>query len=118
MSKVQNPKNGYTLVEFLFFLAALVGIGFLAVPQITELRSATKDRNRQVVLGKIEAAKNSYDSTANTQARSKFDGSNDQSRFELLAPLMGAEDPVAFVRGTGITKLKINRLGEDVEVEF
>jgi hypothetical protein len=115
---MKTLKNGYTLFEFLFFLAAIVGIGVISIPQITELRSGTKERNRQVIVSKIEAAKNSYDSTANIQARGKFDGSNDQSRFELLAPLMGAEDPVAFVRGTGITKLKINRLGEDVEIEF
>lgn len=113
-----NRKNAYTLLEFLFFAGALTAICFLTIPQITELRSGTKERNRQVVVTKIEGAKNNYDSTANEQARNKFDGSSDETKFELLGPLMGAEDPVSFVRGSGITRLKINRLGENVEVEF
>jgi hypothetical protein len=115
---MKTRKNAYTLVEFLFLLAALVGVGFLTVPEILELRSGTKERNRQVVISKLEGAKNSYDSTANDQARNKFDGSSDEARFDLLAPLMGAEDPVSFVRGSGISRLRINRLGENVEVEY
>jgi competence protein ComGC len=110
--------KAYTLIEFLFLLAAIVGIGFITIPEISELRSGTKERNRQVVVSKLEGAKNSYDSTANEQARNKFDGSSDETRFELLSPLMGAEGPVEFVRGTGISRLKINRLGENVEIEF
>jgi competence protein ComGC len=113
----KNNKSGYTLLEFLLFFGLLVGVGFLTVPQIFELRANTKDRNQQVVVSKLESAKNSYDSTANEQARNRFDGSSDEARFELLAPLMGAEDPVSFVRGSGISRLRINRLGENVEIE-
>lgn len=115
-----NIRNnqGYTILEFLFFAGALLGIGFLTLPQITEIRGGTKERNRQIVVSKLEGAKNNYDSTANEQARTKFDGSSDETRFELLAPLIGADDPIGFVRGSGISRLKINRLGENVEVEF
>lgn len=115
--KSKNNK-AYTIIEFLFFIAALVGIGFLLIPPLSDLKAGTKERNRQVIVSKLEGAKNSYDSTANEQARNKFDGSNDETRFELLAPLMGAAEVTTFVRGTGITRLKINQLGEDVQIEF
>lgn len=113
----KTTHRAYTLIELVVFLGLLAGIGALTIPQISSLNEGTKEITRQVVLSKLESAKNNFDSTANTQKRSSFDSASDESRFETLAPLMGAEDPVSFVRGSGIGRLKINKLGENVEVE-
>ena len=111
--KLKNT-NGYSILELLLFVAAIGGFIAFMVPQTIELKKDTRERLKQRVLSKLESAKNVYDTTANKDSRTKFDGSNDETRFEQLAPLMEATDPITFVKGTGIHRLKINRLGENV----
>jgi hypothetical protein len=108
--------KGYSIWELLLFLATITAFIAVMTLQIIELKGETKLRKRLKIVTKLEVAKNMYDTTANKDARTKFDGSNDEARFDQLAPLLEAKSAIAFVEGAGIGTLKVNRLGENVEI--
>ena len=66
---------------------------------------------------KVEIAKNQYDQDAKTADKKRFDLGTDDERYNRLAPTIGVSDPLDFTKGTGIKRLKINKLGFDVETE-
>jgi hypothetical protein len=109
--------KGYTIIEFLAIIAAFAGLIAYTLPQIKSLKDAERNRKQLQVVSKLEGAKNMFDESSSPATRAKFDGSSDEARYELLAGLLNQPDPFAFIGGSGISRMKINRLGEDVEVD-
>lgn len=115
---VNNPKSrGYTIIEFLLIIGGFAALIAYTLPQIKSLKEDEKERKQLQIICKLESAKNMYDDTSSPATRAKFDGSSDEARYEQLAVLLNEPDPFKFISGSGVTRLKINRLGEDVEVE-
>jgi hypothetical protein len=117
--KIRGPKGerGYTLVEYLIFLGILGGIGFFNWTQIKKGAEIHQEIASSGVIGRLEVAKNQFDSKSKPEDRAKFDRAQDSVRFEMLSPMMNNVTATLLVKGTGITEMKINRLGQDVTVE-
>ena len=109
--------EGYTILEGILFLGLLVGMIAYTLPEIRTLKDEERSRKAQQLTSRLETAKNMFDDTSSPATRAKFDGSSDEARYEQLAGLLQQPDPLAFVAGSGITRMFINRLGEDVVLE-
>jgi len=109
--------RAFGLLEVLIFIAILCGIVLYVLPNIRKLQTETKTARRDFVICQLENAKNKYDQDSKSADKKKFDTLSDEERFGRLAPILGASDPVVFVLGSGINRLKINKLGYDVEVD-
>ena len=116
--KTKSPAgaSGYTLIEMMVFLAILGGLAFFNWNQIKKGMESQQELATSAVIGKLEVAKNQFDSKSKPEDRAKFDRAQDSARFEMLSPLMNNISPLTMVKGTGITEMKINRLGQDVAV--
>jgi hypothetical protein len=114
--KFKNSK-GYTIFEGLLFLGLLAGMVVYTLPEIKNLKEEERSRKTQQLTSRLETAKNMFDDTSSPATRAKFDGSSDQDRYDQLSGLLQQPDPLAFVAGSGVTKMFINKLGEDVVLE-
>jgi len=108
--------KGYTLIEFLMFLVILGGLGFWNWIEIKKTIESNQELAASAVIGRLEIAKNQFDSKSKPEEKIKFDRSKDSDRFAMLAPMMNNISALALTKGTGITEMKINRLGQDVMV--
>jgi type II secretory pathway pseudopilin PulG len=114
--KIKNCR-GYTIIEVFLFLGLLIGMIAYTLPEIKTLKEEERVRKVQQLTSRLETAKNMFDDTSSPATRAKFDGSSDESRYEQLSILLGQPDPLLFVSGSGVTRMFINRLSEDVVLE-
>jgi len=115
--KKNRKVAGYTILEGLVFLGLIGGMIAYTLPEIKGLKEGERARKSQQLTSRLETAKNMFDDTSSPATRAKFDGSSDESRYEQLSGLLQQPDPLAFVAGSGVTRMFINRLGEDVVLE-
>lgn len=112
-----NSIKGYTILEGILFLGLIIGMIAYTLPEIRTLKDEERSHKSQQLTSQLETAKNMFDDTSSPATRSKFDGSSDEARYEQLSSLLQQPDPLTFVAGSGITRMFINRLGEDVVLE-
>jgi|688.fasta_scaffold2458551_1 hypothetical protein len=116
---LKDLKNirGYTILEGIVFLGLIAGMIAYTLPEIRRLKEEERSRKTIQLTSRLETAKNMFDDTSSPATRAKFDGSSDEARYEQLSELLQQPDALAFVAGSGVTRMFINRLGEDVVLE-
>jgi hypothetical protein len=114
--KIASEK-GYGILEVIGFLAIVGGIAYMCMPTMKTIKETKTTILKTQILTRLEIAKNLFDSESKTIEKRKFDDASDEERFDKLSPKLGESDSIKFIEGSGIKLMKINKLGNDVEVE-
>jgi len=109
--------GGFTNIEFILFGAVAVLIILWSYPTFKTITEDTQQVKKQRIICDIEMGKGRFDQDAPIKDKRKFDNGSDAERFNKIAPLIGVSDPVIYTSGSGINRIKVNKLGEDVTVE-
>lgn len=115
IKSLNKSTRAYSIIELLIFGVAILGIFVMAWPSIQTLRGNEKAALKGKIISKVEAAKNQFDTEADTEDRKRFDTATNEDRYSILSSLLGERDAIRFLAGSGIKTLKINKLGDDVE---
>ena len=115
---MEKPKKnrGFGAWETLGFLAILGALTAYTIPTIGKIREEEKKASAAHATCMLETAKNQFGLDAKTKEKTEFDGAGDAERYSLLENNLGMA-PDAFQKSYGLTRIKINALGTDVEVE-
>lgn len=112
-----TSNRGYGILEILGFLAIVGGIAYVCMPNMKVIKETKTTIRKTEILTRLEIAKSTLDSDSKPIERRKFDDASDEERFDKLASKLGESDSMKFIEGSGITRMKINKLGTDVEIE-
>lgn len=113
----KQKQAGFSALESLGFLALIAGIVAIAWPSIKEVQAKEKESLKLDALVQIETSKTQFDGGARPADRRAFDDAGDAERFKILMPSMQVTDDTAFATKFGLAKIKVNRLGQNAEVE-
>jgi competence protein ComGC len=117
MKTPENKRKGFSAIESLVFLIALILLATYSVPKVLEIRSKTRDAQKIHAVHVLEGAKNIFDQDSKQQEKDRFQKETDHQRFIMLARLIEPKDPEAFARQYGLEKIRVGTLDANVEVE-
>lgn len=116
MKKISHS-SGFSALETIGFMLAVLAIVAYSYPRVTAIMKETNAASRAHAVCVLEAAKSQFDQDARPDDKKRFDAENDASRFVMLNALVTPNDPDAFSSEYKVTKVTINELGKNVEVE-
>lgn len=117
----RNTAAGYTTVELLLFMVAIVGIVLWNWKPIqTELEKMHQTRT-EAAQAEINYQKQRYLFESKTEKIQEFNRASDQTRWEILSPRItrGGElvaTPDAFIASSGKSTIVIGADSQDVEL--
>lgn len=112
-----SAASAFSVLESLGFLAALAVILAFSYPKVASIWKEDTDATKFHGLCLLEAAKMQYDQDARPDDKKVFDESDDATRFAMLQHLLNPNDPAAFAKSYKLTNIRINGLGENVQVD-
>lgn len=115
-SRRRRP-NGFSTLESLGFVVALLIAGFLNFKSITTLRKTEGEARRHHGILQLETAKTRFTQDATPEDRVKFNGMSNEARFAQLAASLTPTDPIEFAKAHGFKKMDIGNLSTPPSAE-